>query len=214
MPSLYRCRSSSAEIRDLFGCDVVEGMTWRSLVHPGQQGLVIRREGGRLKAANLRWGISSSDEGQRTLLWTEREPFAAAAFGSRRVRPFRCLIVVDSFALPHGPAGQRMRSWFGLWDQPVFAWAGLWRATATGDEGFIGAVTTANPLIRRVGPLMPVILAPADYARWLFGTVKDVLPLWRRGFSSDAMWLEQADELWTSGICIDDLDARRAKYSD
>jgi hypothetical protein len=61
---------------------------------------------------------------------------------------------------------------------------------------------------------MPVILAPAEYARWLFGTVRDVLPLWRRRFSPDAMWHEQTDELWTSGICIDDLDARRAKYSD
>lgn len=208
MASLYRCRGSAEEIRSLFGCEAKPGLTWRSLVRPRQQGLVVRRHGRTRIAEVMHWGMPAPAASRRKFLWTERDPFAELAFGDRNERPRRCLIVLDSFALPAGPSGRRTRCWFGLWDEPLFAWAGLWREIE-GSASFLGAVTDSNAIVKRAGPIMPVILKPGDVECWLFGTVREVLPLWRKPFAPEAMWLEESDELWTSGLCLGELEAHR-----
>ena len=209
MASLYRCRGSADEMRTLFDCEVEHGMRWRSLVRPRQSGLVIRRQGKRRVAQTMHWGMPSPEGSRRRTFWAEHEPFSNLAFGRNAVRPRRCLIILDCFTLPDGPKGHRTRSWFGLWDAPLFAWAGLWRDIEGVGPSFIGAVTDANALVKRVASTMPAILKPDDYERWLFGTVKDVLPLWRRPFDADALWLEQTDELWSRGLSLGEIEAER-----
>jgi putative SOS response-associated peptidase YedK len=144
-------------------------------------------------------------------IWSDFNPMGDHLFGrdSRRVQ--RCLIVLDSFALPDGPKGLRTRSWFGLWDEPLFAWAGMLGKIEGVGLGFVGALTKANELVKRVAPSMPAILCPDDYQRWLFGSDRDVTLLAKEAFDPDAMWLEQTDELWTSGISIDDLAASQTR---
>jgi putative SOS response-associated peptidase YedK len=209
MASLYRCRGSRDELASLFDCKVDRKLTWQPQMRPGQAGLVICRHGSRRIARAMRWGIPPPGESGGEHLWTELDPFSNAAFGNRENRPRRCLIVLDSFALPDGARGQRTRSWFGLWDEPLFAWAGLWREVDGHGPSFIGASAHSNRLVRRVGSIMPVILRPADHERWLFGSVRDALRLWR-ACSADLMWLERTDELWSSGLCLHELEAERA----
>lgn len=210
MPSLYRCRGSTEELRTLFSCEPEQGLKWRALVRPRQSALVVRREGSRRVAEIMQWGIPAPQASERRYSWTELDPFSDLAFGKRVERPRRCLIVLDSFALPDGPKLQRTRSWFGLWDEPLFAWAGLWREIETVGRCYLGAVTDANALVKRVGRVMPVILKRDEYELWLYGSVRDVLPLWRRSYDAGSMWLEQTDELWSKGTSLQELEAERA----
>jgi putative SOS response-associated peptidase YedK len=69
-------------------------------------------------------------------------------------------------------------------DGAVFAFAGLWERWTTPDTGeasdsFTIVTTAANALLQPLHPRMPVILDPADYARWLDpdGAVEDLQKL-------------------------------------
>jgi putative SOS response-associated peptidase YedK len=139
--------------------------------------------------------------------WIAHDPFSEFAFERDALRPNRCLIVLDSFALPFGVEGKKTRSWFGLWDEPIFAWAGLWREIEGAGSCFLGAVTRANPLVSRAGPLMPLVLDRLAYQQWLFGKRSDLIALWRQPFAAELMWLEQTDELWGSGRCLHEVEA-------
>jgi putative SOS response-associated peptidase YedK len=158
----------------------------------------------------MRWGLPAPGRANRKICWTELDPFSELAFGRRSERPRRCLILLDSFALPAGPKGKRTRSWIGLWDEPIFAWAGLWREVDGVGAVFMGAVTKSNPLVARVGPIMPAILRRSDCEQWLFGNVKDALGLWRKPYPEGEMWLEQTDELWSTGASIAEIEAIEA----
>lgn len=47
---------------------------------------------------------------------------------------WRCLIPVTAFAEAEGPKGAKTRTGFDVKDQPVFAWAGLWRVSDEWDR--------------------------------------------------------------------------------
>jgi putative SOS response-associated peptidase YedK len=209
--ALYRCRGSADEIRNLFDCNVERGFTWSPFMRPGRDGVVIVREGPHRVAWNVRWGFQGMASQDRRDIWSDFNPMGDHLFGRDPGRVQRCLIVLDSFALPDGPKGLRTRSWFGLWDEPLFAWAGVIGEIDRLGSAFVGAMTSANELVKRVAPSMPAILAPDDYQRWLFGSDRDVTLLAKEAFDPDAMWLEQTDELWTSGISIDDLAASQTR---
>ena len=58
-----------------------------------------------------------------------------------------------------------------LREEPLFAMAGLWEQWQSPDgtevETCTVLTTAANPLLESIHPRMPVILQPAQYARWL-----------------------------------------------
>jgi putative SOS response-associated peptidase YedK len=61
----------------------------------------------------------------------------------------------------------KAKVWFGHGEQPVFAFAGIW---GPADDGAFMAFLTCQPnaTVGAVHPkAMPVMLAPADYDRWL-----------------------------------------------
>jgi putative SOS response-associated peptidase YedK len=97
-------------------------------------------------------------------------------------------------------------------DRHIFAFAGLWEgwkdpATEQWLRTFTIVTTNANPLLAPLHARMPVIVAPADYERWLTRgePVEDIL----RPYPAEAM------EHWTvsprvNGSAIDEpslLDA-------
>jgi putative SOS response-associated peptidase YedK len=111
----------------------------------------------------------------------------------------RCIIPLDCFALPDGEPSKRTRTWFGLWDEPIFGWAGLWRHANCETARFVGAMTAANELVARVGEAMPVILAPQQFKTWLHGDLVELMRIWRAPRASEDLWMEQTQELWNTG---------------
>jgi putative SOS response-associated peptidase YedK len=64
----------------------------------------------------------------------------------------------------------RFRFFFQLRDGNPFAFAGLWERWEKGEEPVESCTlitTEANGVVGRIHNRMPVILAPADYGRWL-----------------------------------------------
>ena len=110
----------------------------------------------------------------------------------------RCLIRVTAFAEAQGPRGGKTRSWFTPPEQPLFAWAGLWRPSAEWGEVYAGVMAEANACVAPVHDRMPVILSPDDYAAWLHGELDDLLAL-QRPYPCDAMVVTPTDEPWADG---------------
>jgi putative SOS response-associated peptidase YedK len=93
----------------------------------------------------------------------------------------RCLVPVTKFcewtAEPHAETKRKSKVWFGHNEQPVFAFAGIWRP---GEGGPFMSFLTCEPnaLVGAVHPkAMPVMLDPADHARWLDNDHEDVCSL-------------------------------------
>src|SRR3546814_12852817 len=97
----------------------------------------------------MRWGAmvpagaAEFPRENRTALWF-RELWPAPP--RLLVPEARRLIIVEDFALPDGPPGARPRTWYGLEDKPVFAWAGVWSVSG-GVSAYCGfLVAGASPL--------------------------------------------------------------------
>jgi putative SOS response-associated peptidase YedK len=102
-------------------------------------------------------------------------PFWRNAFETRR-----CLIPLDAWAEAEGEKGRMTRTWLSLPDAPLFAVAGLWRPTAEWGDAYAMVMTdTAGCEAETVHSRMPVVLAPADHARWLTATPQEALGLCR-----------------------------------
>ena len=86
----------------------------------------------------------------------------------------RCLIPLTGLA-SRGPKGAKTRTWFNVKDQPIFAWAGLWRDSAEWGPVYSGVMTDCNEAIRPIHDRMPVLLHPDEYDQWLRGSFDDLL---------------------------------------
>src|SRR3546814_11076409 len=70
--------------------------------------------------------------------------------GLARKPQWRCLIPVTHFAEAEGQKGSKTRTWFSVKDQPIFAWAGLWRMSEEWGPVYSGVMTDCNEAIRPV----------------------------------------------------------------
>lgn len=102
-------------------------------------------------------------------------------------RARRCLIPLTEFCewtpapvdLGDGRKPIKGEMWFRVLDQPMFAVAGFWQATAAGN-GFTMVTCAPNPLVAPVHPkAMITILEATDWERWLGGSYDDVVALQR-----------------------------------
>ncbi|MGY2733653.1 putative SOS response-associated peptidase YedK [Sphingomonas sp. UYP23] len=76
--------------------------------------------------------------------------------------------------------------WFQVTDQPLFAVAGFWQATAKGN-GFTMVTCNPNELVAPIHPKsMITVLEPADHDRWLRGSYDDVVAL-QQPYPADRM---------------------------
>lgn len=97
----------------------------------------------------------------------DRAPAFRAAYRSRR-----CLVPANAFYEWSGPKGHRTKWRITLKDEPLFALAGLWEswrdaASAEPVHTYAIVTTRANAALAHLHDRMPVIVAPADYGRWL-----------------------------------------------
>lgn len=122
----------------------------------------------------MQWGVPLTVPGKRpgttiTKRVTNVRNLASPFWRSMLSKPEqRCLVPFTRFAEPKPNAG-REEVWFTVSDQPLSAFAGIWRAS---DEGNVFAFLTCepNPLVASIHPkAMPVVLHPEDYQAWLDG---------------------------------------------
>lgn len=168
MTSLYYCRTSLSEAAMHFGASRPAHTEWSSELRPGRTGLVIFRCDANRRVAPMRWGLppsafparSRTNVGRTTLWFRELWGKDRALFASAH----RCLVVLDCFALPEGVSGERIRCHYGLDDQPIFGWAGVWLRTRAGSgyAGFVGGAIGAAGCSVPV----PMLLGPHEYAAW------------------------------------------------
>ena len=143
-------------------------------IAPTQDIAIIRADtsGRHLSLAN--WGLipswaKSADSGYSTINaraeTVDTKPSFRAPF-----KRHRCIIPADGFYEWHEEGGIKIPHHIGRTDGAPFALAGLWDVWK-GPEGEVISctiiVTEANAFMKRLHERMPVILAPADYARWL-----------------------------------------------
>jgi putative SOS response-associated peptidase YedK len=102
------------------------------------------------------------------------------------LRRRRCLILADGFYEWRKMGKQRQPTFIHLRDDRPLAFAGLWEAWEGADHSALESctilTTEANELVRPIHDRMPVIIAQADYGRWLDSAVQDpgpILPLLR-----------------------------------
>ena len=98
----------------------------------------------------------------------------------------RCIIPLTGFCEAEGEKGSKTRTWFSVKDQPIFAWAGMWKDSAEWGAVYSGLMTDCNEAVRPVHDRMPVLLHVEDYDRWLRGPLEDVIAFQDRCYPDDA----------------------------
>ena len=192
----FNLTAPGEEIAEEFGLGEPPLVVPRFNIAPSQRIAVvgIQPRTGRRGLAELKWGLlpQGSGEGERAHINARAETAGArrafrGAFARRR-----CLIPATGFYEWKRVPGRKPQPWLlKLASGRVFALAGLWEpALAPGGTPTCAILTTEpNELARQVHDRMPLILDPADYARWLDPAAtsgQDLEPL-LRPFPAEAM---------------------------
>lgn len=175
----YRLTAKERYIRDHFGLD--EDVDWspRWNIAPTQYAPTVRQEPREPRRTWViaRWGLVPSwtkdaSIGFRTTNAMSETAADKPAFRDA-MRRGRCLIPADGFYewKRLGPKEKQPHN-FGMADDGLFAFAGLWerwRDESNGQmlETFTILTTAPNSLVSDIHNRMPVILRPEDYDRWL-----------------------------------------------
>jgi putative SOS response-associated peptidase YedK len=178
--------ATAAEIKKVFRVDAVPELVPRYNVAPEQRSpIVIAVEKGR-RIHMARWGLVPSWSRDPSLGGAminapaetlDEKPAYRTAFHAQR-----CLVPANGFYEWQTKDANKQPYKISLRNGAVFAFAGLWEKWApdSGEpvETFAIITTQANKLIGEVHQRMPVIIAPAEYQRWLTAppnTVKRLL---------------------------------------
>src|SRR3546814_12035789 len=108
----------------------------------------------------------------------------------------RCLIPLTEFAEAEGTPGSKMRTWFRVKGEPIFAWAGMWKTSDEWGPVYSGLMTDCNDAIRPVHDRMTVLLLPKAYARWLPGSLDDVRAFQDRRLPNDLIGMARTRAPW------------------
>lgn len=188
MTMLYRLDAHAAAIADHFSAAAGADPWAGGHIAPSQFAPVITagREfvaGPRLERQPRRmiprlWGVpppmylAPNADPKRTVL-TVRNPDSPFWIGNLRNAEFRCLVPATAFmewGRTDPRTGKRRQHWFACADQPLFAFAGVWKDSEV--ASFALLTVEANALLRQCGfERMPMILPASDrsWHDWLNG---------------------------------------------
>ncbi len=184
----YRVTSDPEKLRQRFGVTATRRANLPPFddIFPNREGPVVRADAeGRREIATLLWGFPPPDGNGQPVVNVRN--LASPFWRTWLSKPAqRCLVPVDRFSewasTPDPATGRKKKVWFALKDGEPFAFAGIWRPGLRADEParYAFLTTMANAFVARVHPkAMPVILAPADYDRWLTAPTPEITPLAR-----------------------------------
>jgi putative SOS response-associated peptidase YedK len=172
MCNLYRMTGAAQAIAQLFAADTGgHNLPAMPEIYPDQMAPVIVAGGDARKLEMMHWGWPPFGQVKRPI--TNVRNLASPMWRSALANPAqRCLVPVTEFSewsQAADPAtGRKTKHWFALRQDPLFAFAGLWRQTEQGSR-YAFLTCEANETVGRVHPkAMPVILRAGDEAeRWL-----------------------------------------------
>jgi len=175
----YRLSAKERYIRDHFSLDEDPSWAPRYNIAPTQQVPIVRQNRNEPKRtfSLVRWGLIPSWAKDRTIgfktINAMSETAAEKPAFRDAMRQRRCLVITDGFFewKKLGPKEKQPYN-FGMIDDSVFAFAGLWerwRDPAAGEylETFTILTTRPNSLVADVHDRMPAILMAEDYVLWL-----------------------------------------------
>lgn len=212
MCNLYRLRRSSAEIAQLFRAKAAHNANVAGEVYPTYPGLVVRASDDGRVVEGMTWGFP--------LVLAEAAERAAARGKVAKPRPVnnarddklyspmwrrwftnpaqRCLIPFDGFAEAEGERGQMTRTWFGVRDQAVPVWAGLWRPSDVWGNCYTGVMVDATREYADIHDRMPAILPADAHDIWLHGSHDAAMAL-IQSYPADQLHIERTNERWAKG---------------
>lgn len=204
MCNLYTVRKSAAEVAAHFGVEVPTAFNTPEETLPGYPGMIFREAKGARVLQSMVWGFPRPMTSQKTGLPIKSKPVNNIAdltnfmWRGKAPKPqWRCLIPVTGFAEAEGEKGSMTRTWFRMKDQPIFAWAGMWRISDKWGSVYSGMMTDANAAIAPVHNRMPVLLHPDEYDQWLHGSLDDVVAFRARTFPPELIEMDRTDDLWS-----------------
>ena len=187
MTILYRLDADARQVADCFAARAGEDPWAGGYVAPGGFAPVITagREfiaGPRPAGKTLErrmvprlWGVPPLADG-RPGITTVRNPDSPFWIGNLRNSEFRCIVPATAFmewGKGRDSEGKRRQHWFAVADQPIFAFAGVWKDSEIPSLALLSC--EPNAALRATGrDSMPVIL-PADRQEqdvWLYGDWK------------------------------------------
>ena len=172
----YVLTATPEELQALMGYLDEEIFPPRYNIAPTQPAAIVRLDHGARRFALVRWGLVPSwvkDPKAFALLINARSETAAEKPSFRAAMRYRrCLFPASGFyEWRRGPNKQKQPYWIRPKEGGLLAFAGLWETWSDRDGGEIDSgcilTTAANETIAPVHDRMPVVIAPAEFARWL-----------------------------------------------
>ena len=173
MCNLYRMTSNVQAIAQMFAplANAQVNLPAFHEIYPDRDAPVLVAHEGARRIETMRWGWPPFGQVKRpvTNIRNLASPMWRAALGDPARR---CLVPVTEFSewsqLADPQTGRKRKHWFALKDQPLFAFAGLWRPAEDGAR-FAFLTCEPNDLVGRIHPkAMPVIIGSTQAAeRWL-----------------------------------------------
>ena len=156
-------------------------------IAPTQHAPVLRRHGDEVEFAMLRWGLVpywAKDPAIASRLINARgdgiadKPAYRAAYRKRR-----CVVPATGFFEWRVEGSVKQPYAIVPTSAPCFGFAGLWEAwtdpSGAALETFAIVTTEPNSRMHELHDRMPLILEPADYARWITGRTEEAAGLIR-----------------------------------
>jgi len=204
MCNLYTTKASAAEVASAFGARMQTNFNaGEGEVYPGGIGMVVREQEGKRILQSMTWGFPLAMKSKVTGQPIKPKPVNNIAdltsFMWRFVAPRpeqRCIIPLTGFCEAEGEKGAKTRTWFGIHDRPIFAWAGLWKDSAEWGPVYSGLMTDCNEAVRPVHDRMPVLLHEEDLDLWLRGSLEDVMSFQGRCFPDELIRMERTSDSW------------------
>lgn len=201
MCNLYTTRVSAAEIAAHFNAIAPRQFNVPEETYPGYPGLVVREDGGARVLQSMVWGFplrlkDMKPESKPKPVNNIADVRKPMWIGLARKPQWRCIIPLTGFCEAEGLKGAKTRTWLSVKEQPIFAWAGLWRDSQEWGPVYSGVMTDCNEAVRPVHNRMPVLLEPHEYEAWLRGSFEDVVNFQDRCFPDDLIHIERTAERW------------------
>lgn len=201
MCNLYTVRKSIDEVAKHFGVSVPIQTNAGAEVFKGQTGVVVREQDGARIMQSMTWGfprrLPTMKPGSKPLAVNNVADYASRFWKASICNPAaHCIIPLTAFAEAEGPKGAMTRTWFNLKDQPIFAWAGVWRDSAEWGPVYSGLMTDCNEAIRPVHNRMPVLLHAEEYDQWLHGSFDDAIAFKERCFPDELIEVVRTSDPW------------------
>jgi len=203
MCNLYRHKSAIQESAGLFDARAERGINAAEEIYPGYPGAVIREQDGERILQAMTWGFPRHSVNKRT--GQPNKPTATNNLRDDKLWTFwrkqfvdpaaRCLIPFTAFAEAEGPKGAMTRTWISVSDQPIAAWAGLWKPTVEWGDAYSGVMVDATEELWDIHDRMPVILHPDEHDAWLRAPAEEAMALVRK-YPADRLVVDRTDEPW------------------